>query len=424
MSTSMFERMTKLLNQAEMEKRAAEDPNYTGGSEHESAKIDDPSIMEPETGEVAAENEQYVAEETPGGGAGSRPDATTEDNNNDQEKQQMGTAKATGEDPSVEDDYQEKPESDKGSGDGQTEFAANTELYGETKTSLDFSKLSDDRLFKTAAAIGNKLVNMLTDNNASYSQDWEKVMTDPRFDKVAADVIGSVQSRAERTAELVAGYLYSQAETLQKAAEDGELPDNYNPEAVAPDDEKLNEEALNDEALNEEDIDVEALAKSLSEELADRDVPTGEPGDEEGALTDEELEAIIEAIQEEVGEDTEGAPDEFPEEVAGEVPPEVNLSGQLPVEGVGDIPPELEAMSEDEAMQELSNAMAESGIADETELAEKTACAEGYKLASMVANYKAAGKFRITGAPKKSAARVVRDYMKNYISELCKRSRK
>jgi hypothetical protein len=87
--------------------------------------------------------------------------------------------------------------------------------------------------------------------------------------------------------------------------------------------------------------------------------------------------------------------------------------------GMGGPPDALGGMGEEDALQQLAMALMELGI-DPAMLAQAGGPAP--KLASAVDGYKKSGKFQVAST-KTAAEREVRDYMKGYISELCKRSR-
>jgi hypothetical protein len=84
-------------------------------------------------------------------------------------------------------------------------------------------------------------------------------------------------------------------------------------------------------------------------------------------------------------------------------------------------PPEMNAMGDEQALQELVMALQEAGI-DPMALAGGGAGAEGAKIAAAATDFCKAGKFRFTEAKEGSAERKTRDYMKAFCLELYQRS--
>ena len=110
-----------------------------------------------------------------------------------------------------------------------------------------------------------------------------------------------------------------------------------------------------------------------------------------------------------------------------ELPPEAGMEAELPPEAamaeeMGGPAEALDAMPEEDAVQELAMALEELGV-DPAELAAAaSADVAAPKIASAVDSYKRSGRFKFTDAKQGTAQRRVRDYMKGYVSELVRRN--
>ena len=81
-------------------------------------------------------------------------------------------------------------------------------------------------------------------------------------------------------------------------------------------------------------------------------------------------------------------------------------------------PAEMGGMPDEQVLQQLAMALEELGVKPE-ELA--AAAQPGPKMAAAVQNFKRSGKFQFEPAAKQSADRTVRNYLKSFIQETCRR---
>jgi hypothetical protein len=263
--------------------------------------------------------------------------------------------------------------------------------------------MADDDLFKLAADLCNELLADVANGLFEPTKKAEETPATPGqsaatpaesadagykaaaaagdatdVDQVAGQVITQIVKTAHHQADLIASYL-----SQEKAAMEGE----------------------------EEEVDPTGGAGEGedhgTEETEGGEGPTEAPP-EEGSP----LEGGAPGGGEEGGPEMGGPPMGGPE-MGG--PP----MGGPEMGGMGAPPEALGGMGDEEALQQLAMALMELGI-DPAMLAQAGGPAP--KLASAVTDYKKTGKFQVSET-KTAAERQVRNYMKGYINELCKRSR-
>jgi len=419
MSTAIFDRVSSLVEEIGMEKKAAakaamDDPGgQDGPSTHPSATKDDNELSQPAPeGAQSADNESAVKEQTP-----NVPDndpELTPDAAPTQDEVQLGQgvdkAKATGDDPGTEEDYKGDKEDPAEAGHkdmGGTSHPATGDI-GEKYSSLtreSVADMSDNALFKAAADLGGEIAADLANGfygpSQSFAGQSAKVAASNGYNTAAAAapemadtdvfasaIIGETVKSAQHQAELVADYVVRLQHDLAKKAND-ELAD---PTSGAAEGEAFGSDP--------------AMAGG------------GGGGGEE---------ALLAAM---AGGGAEGLPPEVGAEE--ELPPEAAFAEGLPPEALAGGPegalggPEdtLEGMPEEDAVQELAMALQELGI-DPAELAAAAGASADEaapKLASAVDSYTRSGRFQITEAKQGTAQRQVRDYMKGYVSELVRRN--
>jgi len=435
MSTAIFDRVSSLVEEIGREKTAAakaamDDPGgQDGPSTHPSATKDDNELPQPAPeGEQSADNESAVKEQTPNV-PDNDPELTPEAAPT-QDEVQLGQgvdkAKATGEDPGVEEDYKgtkDDPSEAGGKDMGGTSHPASGDI-GEKYSSFtreSVAALSDDELFKAAADIGGELAadlangfyargNTATAKNAASngyataaaSQGGEL----DESDVFASAIIGETVKSAQHQAGLVADYVNRLQHDLSKNANEAELL--ADPTSGAAEGEAYG----SDPRAGGGDLPPEILAQLAAMEGGGGGMPPGGGG-----------------MPPEGGE--EGLPAEagFGEEellssMADGGGPGEGLGG--PEDGLAGGPADtLDAMPEEDAVQELAMALAELGV-DPAELAAAASGASADvaapKIASAVDSYKRSGRFKFTEAKQGTAQRRVRDYMKGYVSELVSRN--
>ena len=453
MSTNVFDRVSSLVEEIGNEKQAAakaamDDPGgQDGASSHPSATSDSSELSQPAPeGAQSSDNESVVKEQTPLV-PDNDPELTPEAAPT-QDEVQLGQgvdkAKATGEDPSTEEDYKgdkEDPSEQGNKNMGGTDHPASGDI-GEKYSSVtreSVESLSDAALFKLAAELGNDVNAVLA--NAFFDENKKAELAQPEThndaasksaaadvgytaadesDAFAAAVMGETVKAAQHQADLVVDYIARLSGSLQKEAGGNPLEDMLGGEGEG-------EAHGTDEVPAPADDGGAAILAAMAGE--------GAPGGGGGMP----LEG--------------GAPEEM---LAGGAPEEM-LAGGAPEEALagGGVPPELGGMDEEAAVQELAAALEELGIPPEAlaaaamqsggggmppggggemppgggmppggeapapELPPELA---GAKLAAAVESHKRSGKYRITEAKQGTAKRKVRDYMKGYVSELVGRN--
>jgi len=438
---SLFDRVSSLVAEIESEKTAAvqekrgmKDPGgYEGPSSHPTTKADDDELETAPEGAQSADNTKIVKEEIPEA-VDAKPDATPSNvpkSDDTQLGQGVDKAKATGEDPASEEDYQGKPTGDKREGDmgGTTHPADGT--YGEKYSSEKLAEASDNDLLKLAADLGNEVASDLTNGHFSQPQQLSpeqaaqaganlaKTAGEVTPDQLAAAVIEHQVKAAHHQADLVAGHLSWELDTLQKAAMEGEDPtggeaegeDNGSEEGEYEEGGEMPPEGGGEEMPPEggEGGGAEELLAAMGGEGGGMPPEAGMGGPEMGMGGGPEM-------------GMGGGPE------MGGLPPEMGMGGGPEMGGMGG--PEMGGMGGpemggmggmggDEGVQQLAMALLELGI-DPAQLA-AAASDTGQKMASAVQMHKRAGKFRV-GPPQNRQQKQARDYMRGYVLELLKRN--
>ena len=452
-------RVTDLLEEIGEEKSAAaakqavDDPGSQGGkSSHPSATIgDDGDLPQPAPeGTQSADNTKEVKKQIPNS-VDSEPEATP-GNAPKQDEVQLGqgvdAAKPTGEDPSTERDFKgtkDDPGSSSSDMGGTSHVAKGS--FGEKYSSDQLTGMDNDDLFKLAADLGNELLadvaNGLFGAEKRAGQtpatpaaaaavgykaaSVEGVATDT--DQLAGQVLTQIVKTAHHQADLIVSYLQHEQSELQKTAMPGEEEEVDPTGGAAEGEDHESEETDEKESIEEGGGD-----------------PSGAPLEaglpmEGGAPGGGEEEALLAAMAGGGGEEMGGGPPMGGEPPMGGGPPMGGdpmggdpmgggppmggdpMGGGPPMGGemggIGAPPDALGGMGEEDALQQLAMALMELGI-DPAMLAQFGGPAP--KIASAVVDYKKSGKFSVSEV-KTAEQRVVRDYMKSYIGELCKRSR-
>ena len=390
----MWERVTTLLNEVNGLQKSAADG--MGSSSHVSEKVEDPTLRSPVEGshfsELSSEAKKInksMIDHKPEMTEGSAPTA---------ESQQLGDAKSTGKDPTNEKVTKRNETIDKRDGDmGGTSHPAKGSI--SEKTSADaLASMSSDELFKIAAefcngaaadlavsAQPNRPAQNRSNPNQAAAQGY-KAAADAGdvLTKKAAEVIYGTIKQAQHAAYLVASHMEQEAALLRKAAAEGEIP--------------------NDPTGGESEGDTKGKPE---DEVPPEGGEGGDPGAGDptaGGGDDAERAALLQAMS---GAGGAGGP---------------GAGGPPAGPDAGSPPAALGGMNDEQALQELAMALQELGI-DPAALAAAAPQQGGPKLASDIYRYKASGKFRFTDAKRGSAEREVRDYMKEYILEMGRRSR-
>ena len=457
MTTSLFDRVSGLVDEIGAEKQAAArektaetgipDPGGAeGATSHPSKKTDD-DLQPKAEGFQSADNERIVKDQIPDA-VDTKPEAT-EGNapkaTDTQQGQGVDEAKPTGEDPSTESDYKGKLEGDKREGDqGGTSHPA-TGSYGEKYSADAIDGMSDDDLLKSAADLGNELTADIANGHFSPAAPAQAAVpaaaaagektaeaageVGNRLEDIASNVVQEVVKSAYHQADLVVDHLAKEMSALKKKAAEGETEDPTSGASEGEDhgteeggSSDPNEESSEEEALGGSDGGEEAPPAGAEELLAAMGgggemggMPGGEMGGPEmggemGGMPGGEMGGMPGA---EMG-GMPGGP-----EMGGMGGPEM---GGMPGAEMGGPPPEMGGMGNEQALQQLAMALMEAGI-DPAQLA-ALANPAAEKIASAVHGHRRSGKFCFSEAKTGSAERKVRDYMKGFVLELYKRSRK
>lgn len=452
-----FEQLNEFMKEVAAEKTAAantEAGGHEGASSHPSTDVDD-STADASEGARSAENSADVKDEV----GGKTPDDISEgDAGPDQDDRQLniGTQQsATGEDPSVENDF--KGDKD----DPGTSHPADTE-DGEKFGSLERDcEDADFMQAKTAAlSLGNEILADFANGFGFGEVQYQKkaqalLVEEPQAEINDQPVAPPAEQQAEVTAEKQAEEVAPEAQeaadagyqlaavlgmeklseeqrasltieqTVKDASHDADLVGSYL-NTLAAEAEKQAEGDLEDViggAAEAEDHDSEGDEESGMEEGGDISAESPEAGllaemaGGEGGLPEEEL-----GLPEE-----DGLPG-LPEEALGLPEEELGLPGELPPEGGGGISPEqiaavVQALveadaagpaSDEEVLQQAIMGSNELGIPEEELMA---AGPEGAKLASAFQSFKRSGKFQFKEATS-DRERQIRDLMKAHVLEL------
>lgn len=408
---ALLDRISRIMEEFGGTKQAEQtrEDSIGGKSTHESTKAESGEVTATEKGQTA-DNAAYNREHVPGG-TDSTPDATPGSETTQGEAQQ-GTALPTGE------WSEEKP--DDRPGDVATAHPADASV-GQ-KYSADVSTASIDDLLKMATELGNELsaalaTGFLTDDEPGAPKKPGTKYTDAvdanqAAKQGAADAQHAVASEDEEAAHTIEAVVKSACERAEMTA--GYLTELLNEFSQAA-------ATTQKRAFGDVPPDVPADVPA--------DVPVEGGGEDEDAAA---LAALLEALQAGGGE-------------GGDLPLD-EAGGDLPLEGEPDAPAEdeeaaalLEAMAgppgeedlaagqealgempDDEALLQLLAALEEEGGTEEDL---KMAGDAGAYLAKSASVFRKSGKYQYKGAKRGSTERKVREYIKNYVSELYRRNK-
>ncbi len=370
-------------------------PSGMGETSHPSEDVEDSTHPE-QTGSRYEENATDVKRDVPG----TSVDETDVGSGGSQDDKQfnIGTNQsATGEDPSVEDDYK----SDKD--DSGTSHPANADDVGEK-----YSSMKLDQLLKVAEHKANELLADLANGVGAPTAPQKTAAAQPKqtfpakstqtqpspvdagvkvasqldMDKFASDMIAQTIKDADLDADLVGSYLHAYYQTKQAEGEDAPPPEEGPPAEEAP--------------------------------------PEEGPPAEGGAPTEGGGGDVLAALG------AGGGMGGDPAAMGG--PPGDPAAGGMPPGGdpaaAGGPPGAGGGMGEEQALQELVMALQELGISPD-ELAQMAqgagaapgAAPEGAKLASAAKRYKLSGRAKFEEA-KSAAQREVRNQIKDYLREI------
>lgn len=371
---SLFDRINSIiheLEQTDMTKFAQADVENIEGekSEHPTAKEDD-GTQEHETGEQYDELSEMVEEY---GGIDAEDDVESDADLGEMSENLPEGAVLAGE---------ERPEQPKMTKDDDTEHPA------DASKSASFDRWLKHASIQESLVVGMKLVKQALAESDTLVKSANTITSGNQLVDL---FLTNVKVAAEDTADMVAGALEKMAEAIEDASEQKSKEDQAVSDLTAATD----------------------MAESAGEELSPEELKALEQQIEKLLNTDvtpEEAKAIADAVQEASEEDktpTEG------DQQAKEL---LNQMAETPA---APVPPEVVGAEPAKIAMETAGALSELGLTT----SDLAATGEvGYGLAKMAEDVVAiSGQ---PGQPKRgSRERIIRDYMKNYIAELFRRSR-
>ena len=435
-----FEQLNDFMKEVAAEKTAAantEAGGYAGESSHPSAKVDD-STADASEGARSAENSADVKNDIPG----KSPDDLSEGDAGpaqDDRQLNMGTQhSATGEDPSVENDFKgdkddpgtaHPADTKDGEKFGSLESACTGANFWQAKTAA--LNLGNDILADFANGYGFGEVHIQKKAQAPLVEapQYQQQVAPPAVKQAAvapaaqqaadagyqlASVLGMEKmSEEERSAATI-------EQTIKDASYDADLVGSYL-HTLAHEAEKIGEHPLEDPAFGGEaegeDHDGFGDESSGMEEGGDEAALLAQMAGEGGGGLGEELGGGLGGelgggLGEELGGELGGG-------LGGELGGGLGGGDQVGDAEIAEAIQQLvesgpEPVSDEELLAQLAMALQESGVPGE-ELG--AAGAEGAKLASALTSFKRSGKFQFKEATN-DRERKIRDLMKAHVLEL------
>ncbi len=431
-TAQLFGQLSEFMAEVAAEKTAeanTEAGGYQGATTHPSADVDD-STADAQEGARSAENAADVKADVDGTSPDDLPEASPGSDNQDERQLNIGTQQsATGEDPSVEDDF--KGDKD----DPGTSHPADTEdgeKYGALEAQFDNASFMEARA--AALNLGNDILADFANGYGFATGQTQKV--------AASENRGTVKNPGATAAESYAApaVAYSapqekQAADLQESADAGYVLASVLGMEKMSEDQRA--QATIEQTIKDAHFDADLVGSYLGA-LANEAEKSGEHDLEDvvgGAVEAED--------HDELGDDASGM------EEGGDLAPELGegedilgalggggLGGDEGLEGLGGIEggggvgeediaaalggieggePEAPVVGEEESLAQLAAALDELGISPEQLAA--AADEGGAKLASAVTKFKRSGKFRHKEATT-ARDRQIRDLMKAHVLEL------
>ena len=403
-TSQLFGQLSEFMEEIQAEKTASHDKDpggHDGPSTHPSADVDD-SLSDASEGARSAENSSDVKSDVEVDGVDGQPEAKPGDGEDNQYNIGLSQS-ATGEEPSVEDDF--KGDKD----DPGTAHVADTN-DGEKFGSLEekYASVSFAEAKNHALNLGNEILASFANGVAMDKQATDETTTTETATMAEAETAATADVDPETKQAAEAGYNLAAALGMEKLSSE---------ERVA---------ASIEQTIKDAQLDADLVGSYLT------DLATGlehqQEKEAEGMLPDEMEDPTGGAAE----GDIEGEPSGMEEggDMGAELPEELLGGG----EGLGEADvaaalgglEEPEAgIGEEEALQELAMALDELGIEPE-ELAAaageegglpKEVVAECKKLASAVHGFKRSGRFQLKSADTERE-RHIRDLMKAHVMEL------
>jgi len=417
-----FEQLNDFMKEVAAEKTAAantEAGGYVGESSHPSTKVDD-STDDASEGARSAENQADVKNDIPG----KSPDDISEGDAGpaqDDRQLNMGTQQsATGEDPSVENDFKgdkddpgttHPADTEDGEKFGSLERACTGADFWQAKTAA--LNLGNDILadFANGYGFGEVQIQKKAQAPLVEAPQYSQQVAPPAVKQAAVAPAPAVQQAADagyQLASVLGMEKLSEEErsaatieqTIKDASYDADLVGSYL-HTLAHEAEKIGEHSLEDPAFGGEaegeDHDHQGDASSGMEEGGDEAALLAQMAGEEGGGLGGELGG---GLEEELGGELGGG-DPVDDAAVAEAIQQLVESGPEPV-------------SDEELLAQLAMALQESGVPGE-ELG--AAGPEGQKLASALQSFKRSGKFQFKEATN-DRERKIRDLMKAHVLEL------
>ena len=403
-TSQLFGQLSEFMEEIQAEKTASHDKDpggHDGPSTHPSADVDD-SLSDASEGARSAENSSDVKSDVEVDGVDGQPEAKPGDGEDNQYNIGLSQS-ATGEEPSVEDDF--KGDKD----DPGTAHVADTN-DGEKFGSLEekYASVSFAEAKNHALNLGNEILASFANGVAMDKQATDETTTTETATMAEAETAATTDVDPETKQAAEAGYNLAAALGMEKLSSE---------ERVS---------ASIEQTIKDAQLDADLVGSYLTDLAAG--LEHQQEKEAEGMLPDEMEDPTGGAAE----GDIEGEPSGMEEggDMGAELPEELLGGG----EGLGEEDvaaalggleePEV-GIGEEEALQELAMALDELGIEPE-ELAAaageegglpKEVVAECKKLASAVHGFKRSGRFQLKSADTERE-RHIRDLMKAHVMEL------
>lgn len=403
--------------------KTASDPGSIGGSTSHPSKSVDDSTQAGSTGARASENEKDIKEMPVAKTVDSIPEGQSDAGKQDQFQLNIGTNQsATGEDPSVEDDY--KGEKD----DPGTSHPA--EAGGE-KYGSDFSKMSNEKLASVVTELGNELLADISTGRFEMKQASAPApkqstppATAPAVERVKAaaeaghDLAATVGQAIDNDVAAILGAWVKQAHASADSTAD--FLDALRKQATDETDEGEDHDKPGDEGSGSNpDEGGESKGESSESSSAPESSPAQAPAGPGGPPAAEPAADPVAAM---LGGG--GGPDPAAMMGGGGASPD---AGAMMGMAAGPAPAPEAAMGQEDVMQQLAAVLMEMGISPEELISmlqgSKMAAAEQAQVkraAENVSKYRRSGKFAFSEA-KTAREKDMRNQMRAYIAEIASR---
>ena len=399
-TSQLFGQLSEFMEEIQAEKTASHDKDpggHDGPSTHPSADADD-SLSDASEGARSAENSADVKSDVEVDGVDGQPEAKPGDGEDNQYNIGLSQS-ATGEEPSVEDDF-------KGDKDDP-----GTAHVADTNDGEKFGSLEEKYASVSFAEAKNHALNLGNEILASFANGFDMGKQAATEAEIAATTY--VDPETKQAAE--AGYSLAAALGMEKLSSEERVSASI--------EQTIKDAQLDADLVGSYLTDLATGLEHQQEKEAEGMLPD-EMEDPTGGAAEGDIEGEPSGMEEggDMGAELAGEMGGLPEELlgGGEGLGEADVAAAL-----GGLEEPEAGIGEEEALQELAMALDELGIEPE-ELAAaaseegglpKEVVAECKKLASAVHGFKRSGRFQLKSADTERE-RHIRDLMKAHVMEL------